>query len=315
MNPGSRGGLSRKSFKTIFSLLDEAKIPYHYQITSSLQDAYEFSVSANQNSTKTIIAVGGDGTINQVINGFYDEQGQKYSDSRLGIIYTGTSPDFCKSYNIPANIYKAIAVIKKDKLRKIQLGKIQISAKNLKSVNGKDLTFSQNTITRVFGCCANIGLGAMLARQANSGIRKYLGDFTGSFLSLLNTLVKYNPGDFTIIKDGEKFTAKNIYNLSIGRTKYIASGIKVSNKLEDGDGKLYCLQVSNLGVFNTPALIKKIYSGKSFSNNNYLSLSYCQSIEIYGNYNNPDVEFDGDPRGFLPCRIEVAPDSLEVFVD
>lgn len=315
MNPGSRAGRSRKLFKTIFNLLNKAEIGYHYKITSSLKDAYDYSVEANQNNYNYILAVGGDGTINQVLNGFYDETGKRRSESKFGIIYTGTSPDFCKSYNIPTDIYKAIQVIVKDKSKKIQITKIQLSNENLESATWKGLILSKNIITRYFGCCANVGLGATLARYANSGIRKYLGDFAGTFFSLIKTLIKYNANNYTIIIDGEKYIIDKLYNLSIGRTKYIASGIKVKHNLKDGDGKLYCMLVSNLNLFKIPALIRKVYSGKSFRNNNYLSLSYNKSIEIYGNYTNPEVEFDGDPVGYLPCKIEIASDPLEILVE
>jgi hypothetical protein len=43
-----------------------------------------------------------------------------------------------------------------------------------------------------------------------------------------------------------------------------------------------------------------------------LSLDYCRSIEFYGNHQNPEVELDGDPAGYLPCKIEIASDFLDL---
>jgi len=71
MNPGSRGGKSRKKFNRIFQLLDQANVSYEYKITNSIIDAYSYSVEANRKDYDIIVAVGGDGTINAVLNGFY----------------------------------------------------------------------------------------------------------------------------------------------------------------------------------------------------------------------------------------------------
>lgn len=314
MNPGSRGEKSGKMFDAIFQLLNKRDINYQYKITASLNDAYNFSIEANQNNYKNILAVGGDGTINQVINGFYDESGKRISDSKFGIIYSGTSPDFCKSYNIPTDLNQAIRVILNNRSVKINIGKIILSDKNLGSSSGKGIKHNPDIKTRYFGCCANIGLGATLARYANSGIRKYLGDFMGTFISLIKTLINYKANDFTVIIDGEKQEIEKLYNISIGRTKYIASGIKINNSLKYGDGRFYCMLVKNLNLFKIPGLIRKVYSGNAFRNNNYISLSYCRSIKIFTNYLNPEVEFDGDPAGYLPCKIEMAADPLELLV-
>lgn len=315
MNPGSCSGHSRRRFKRIFDLLDKAGIRYRYQTTSSLADARAQSVAANQKGIRNIIAVGGDGTINRVINGFFDEKGNRNSESKLGIIYTGTSPDFCKSYNIPTGIKKAVRVIARNQSKRISIGKIQFSRTNIKSASGRGIHSAGHTATRYFGCCANIGLGAMVAKRANSGIRTYLGDVAGTFVSLLKTLAEYRPGSHTVVMDGRKYTVENLYNLSVGRTSRIASGIKVPHNLEDGDGKLYCMQVSNLKLTDIPALIKKVYGGKPFRNNPYLTMSYCRRIEIHGHYQNPEIEFDGDPGGYLPCRIELARDPLEILAE
>ncbi|HDS09916.1 MAG TPA: diacylglycerol kinase, partial [Firmicutes bacterium] len=101
MNPGSRGGSSRRKFKKVFEILDKEKISYQHTITTSLQEIYDLSRKANSDGYDVIAAVGGDGTINEVISGFFKEGGTRISKAKLGVIYTGTSPDFCRSYGIP----------------------------------------------------------------------------------------------------------------------------------------------------------------------------------------------------------------------
>ncbi len=313
INPSSHGGKSRKVIKNILELLDQTRISYDYHITVSIQDAYEHSVEANKNNYGKIIAVGGDGTINAVINGFYNPDGKRISRSRFGVIYTGTSPDFCKSYGIPTSFDQAVKVIANGGSTKIKIGKIMLSPDNKKSLHHKFIRDNPDAIVRYFGCCANIGLGASIARIANSGIRKYLGDFTGTFLALIKVLFSFRPSDQVLMKDGEMKVIRRVYNISTGLTKFIASGIKVNHNLDNNDERFYCLQVNDLKLMNIPALIKKVYGGRPISNTNYLSLNYANILEIPGNFANPEIEFDGDPAGFLPCKIEIAKEPLDLI--
>ena len=309
LNPGSHAGRSRKKFDRIFRLLTVAGIRYDSRITRSLKDAYDISLEMNGKGYDAIIAVGGDGTINAVINGFFNNEGVRRSGTKFGVIYTGTSPDFCKSYNIPTNLKKAVERIITGKTIKIPIGKIILSFNNTGTGSGA----GELNGVRYFACCANIGLGAALARRANSGIRKGLGDFAGTFVSLIATLIFYKANSFVRVVDGKTEKIERMFNTSVGLTPFIASGIKIHHIPEKHPGMFYCMTVKQLKPGHILRLLKKVYSGKPFSNSNYLSIVYYSKIEFYKNDLNPELEFDGDPAGYLPCKIEIAKDTLDLL--
>lgn len=316
MNPASGGEKSRDKFKKILAVLSKNSIDFDYKLTETLEDAYSLSVEANKNGCDVIIAVGGDGTINRVINGFYDPWGRRISTSKLAVIHTGTSPDFCKSYNIPLETDQALKTVLAGKSTKIAIGKITYASVYDKGLDGQPLSReNENAQTGYFACCANMGLGASVARRANGGIRKYLGDLAGTFVSLVKALLNYQPGSFSVSIDGQKQALENVYNIAVGKTTYIASGIKVKNDLSSGDKRFYNLVIKEIGFTDWPGVIRKIYSGKRFVNNSAMSLQYSRVTEIYGSSRNHEVEFDGDPRGFLPCIIETAPDPLDLICE
>lgn len=303
-NPGSRNGKSEDLISRLRSLLSAKNIQYEYGITQSLDDAQALSRKANLSAYDVVVAVGGDGTINKVLNGFYDDQGMRLSKVKMGIVYTGTSPDFCKSYNIPYRcLERAVDVLLAGNVTKIQVGKILLSG-NAHS--------DGTTITRYFSCCANIGLGAAVARYANSGIRKKVGDFLGTLTALVKAFKNYRPQDLSVSLDGTKTTLTKLINLSIGKTFHIASGIKVNNTLSRGDSRFYVLTARNIGWLNVPYCLRTIYSGRPISNSDLIRLDYAKKIEISGGHGN-EIEFDGDPQGFLPCSIEMARDELELI--
>lgn len=315
MNPGSRDGRSEKTFNTIFSLLNEARVNYEYKYTSNLGDAYDFSLAANRNQYDVIVAVGGDGTINNVMNGFFDEEGSRLSNAKFGIIYTGTSPDICKQYNIPyRDIQKSVETLIKRTVNQVQVGQIKLLAEGDKNLNGKPFKENSATKTCFFLAASNIGVGAMIARFANGGIRKKVGDTLGTFIALIKALVSYKRSDYTICADGERKTVKNVFNICIGKSYYIASGIKVYNDLTEGDCTFYKVIIKNFNFKSALSTIYSMYSGKKIENNNNYSFSYHKKIEVYGNSQSPEIELDGDPAGFLPCSISMAKDKLNLIV-
>ncbi|KJS16462.1 MAG: diacylglycerol kinase [Peptococcaceae bacterium BRH_c4b] len=316
LNPGSGGGKSRNNFKRIFAILDHENINYEFKLTSSLEDAYAISLEANKKGCDVIVAVGGDGTINRVLNGFYDALGRRISSSKLAVIYTGTSPDFCKSYNIPLKIDHAVNMLLTGKSKKIQVGKVTHACFYDQGLDGQPINIkNENVKTSYFACCANIGLGASLARSANSGIRKYIGDYAGTFVALIKTLLNYKACNFTVNFDGQKQVMEKVFNIAVGRTTFIASGIKVKNDLSPGDSRFYNLIVKNMRFTDWLGVVRKVYSGKEFVNNDIISLQYAKFIEVHGSSGNPELEFDGDPRGFLPCLIETAQDPLDLICE
>ena len=316
MNPGSHTGRSQRRFEQLFALLKEAGIDYDFKLTTKLSDAYAFSVAANIDPQyQVIVAVGGDGTINGVLNGFYDTNGHRRSSAKMGVIYTGTSPDFCKSYGIPLDLTKAVQTIALAATRSIQVGQIVLAERWLPEYEQQPVAESSEFVTRYFACCANFGLGATLARRANSGIRGVFGDRLGTFLALMKTLFNYRSTEFLVKLDGVAREVSQVYNISVGRTYYIASGIKVKHDLIANDNRFYQLVVRELRLTNFLQIISQLYRGKEIINQPELTLEYFKTFEIYGNSTQPEVEFDGDPAGFLPCRIQSAAETLELICE
>ena len=315
INPGSGGG-SREKVQKILAIFQKKGVEFDYKLTDTLEDAYTLSVEGNQKGYETIVAVGGDGTINRVINGFYNPMGKRISRSKLGVIHTGTSPDLCKSYQVPLDLEPALNTVFAGKSMKIIIGKITYTKVYDMELEGLPLCKENKDLqTSYFACCANIGLGASVARNANSGVRKYLGDFAGTFVSLLKTLLTYKAVNLSVSYDGQQQELVKVYNIAVGKTTYIASGIKVKNELTASDNRFYSLVVKDIRWADLAGVLRQIYSGKRFVNNKTMSLQYASRVEVYGNRVNSELEFDGDPRGFLPCVIEAALDPLDLICE
>ncbi|HUI92461.1 MAG TPA: diacylglycerol kinase family protein [Chitinivibrionales bacterium] len=308
INPMSRNGRSGALTGKLLSLAKQEGISLDYEMTTSLEHAFALSKRANEERYDVVVAVGGDGTINRVLNGFFNADGQRISCARMGVIHTGTSPDFCKSYGIPRSLEGALHAVAAGTTIPVRVGRIACTAPQ------GSQTESTATPPQFFGCCANIGLGAALARAANSGIRRYAGDFAGTFLSLMNLLRRYRPGTVSLNIDGNRRTLTGVYDIAVGRTRYIASGIQVRNAPAPLDATFYVLTVKKLSPLNIAAVLGLIYGGKEIpAGRDYISLEYGARIWISGG-SGLEVEFDGDPAGVCPCVISASTDPLELII-
>jgi diacylglycerol kinase family enzyme len=311
INPGSRSGKSQKLVPAIFNQLNRAGASYESIIIKNIDDVNASAKQALESDYDAIVAVGGDGTINAVINAFFDDKGKLRAKTPLGIIYTGTSPDFCKSYNIPLKTTPAVETLLKNQVEEIRVGEITCR----KDLSAIDNSNQSDTLPKTvyFACCANIGLGASVARLANKN-RKYLGDFLGTFVALIISIVRFHSCRFSVSFDGRETTISKLYNLSVGKTPFIASGIRVPSALTFQTEAFYYLVARSFSILNLPLVLYQIYRGKIKENSTCLYYGHANHIEIKANGFAAEIEADGDPVGYLPCSIRTVNDKIRVIV-
>jgi diacylglycerol kinase family enzyme len=164
-----------------------------------------------------------------------------------------------------------------------------------------------------FLCSVNLGIGASVAQGSNGGLRRYLGDGLGTLVSLFKTVVKHTPFDITCTVDGEGLRLTQVLNLTIGKNPYIASGIRLGVPIEPDDGTLYLFAARGFTLWGFLARLPMLYRGTFQDHpNNYSCKLKSFSSPLLRDA--PAVEFDGDPRGFLPCAIRVLPKALTLVV-
>ena len=223
MNPTSKNGKGKKNWQ-YFEEFEKI-------ITSSRENAIETVITSDK---EVIVAVGGDGTINQCVNGIM----KSGKDKVLGVLYSGTSPDFCKFHGIPFTPKEAVEVLKKEEIHEVDVCKIITE-------NGEESFFSSS---------CNVGLGAKVAGTSNK-IRKYFGDFLGTLIALIYSLLTVQTFDAVIKTETAEQTFKDLYHLFILKNNYIASGLRFGIDCKANDGKIYVIPIFKE---NPLSIIKKV---------------------------------------------------------
>ncbi|OGR78658.1 MAG: hypothetical protein A2X32_05260 [Elusimicrobia bacterium GWC2_64_44] len=293
MNPGSRSGRGRALWPWLQERLTSAGVRFRCAVTAAPCDAVRLAREAAPDETP--VAVGGDGTINGALDGLL-QAGRP--DPELGVLYTGTSPDFCRFNGVPTEPEGALRALLEGASAPRDAARI-----TYRGYDGAGLTAH-------FGCSSNIGLGAAVARRANT-YRRWLGDAGGTGLAVLRALAGKSAPDLTLVLDGQAYPLRAVDNLTVAKNPQIASGLKLALDLRPDDGRLCALAVHGRTRLGLLRLVPGFYSGAVAADPSVF-LRFCSRIEVRSAA--PcEVEFDGDPRGLLPAEIAVLPRAYRLI--
>jgi diacylglycerol kinase (ATP) len=292
LNPGSRGGRGRRLWTRWTVGLARAGAPFRTAETRSLADARDIARTAA--GVHTVVAVGGDGTINAVLTGLAETPAPR---PRMGVLYAGTSPDFCRFHGIPTEPGAALSVLLEGRTRAVDAATIRYQ--------GPD-----GPACACFGCSCNIGLGAAVAGAANR-FRRLLGDRAGTALAVLGAVAAARPMALALDIDGEAVRLAPVNHLAILKNPWIASGLRLDVGRTPDDGLLSVVAVTGRTRAGLCRLLPGFYSGAALRAPG-LFVRRATRVAVRADQD-VDMEFDGDPRGRLPVEIAVQPRVVELI--
>ena len=273
VNPSSHGGRSARRLPRLRGLLPEGEFVVLKDIDEARRRAREAK------GLEAVVACGGDGTINAVAGGVLENIDKSL---KFGVIYAGTSPDFCREHGIPTDAEGAVAVLRKGAVREVPV----------LTANGVP-----------FFCSMNLGMGAAVAESANR-LRPKFGDFIGTLWSVLREVVRGRRYDVAV--NGE--TISGVVHALVTRMPRIAGGLKIAlPSLADDEYALWFAR--DVTRFGSLRLLWKMYRGKPCGEVRILRgrTEFSSSAPIA-------LEYDGDPHGELPVSVDLFPNRLRLVV-
>jgi diacylglycerol kinase family enzyme len=292
-NPSSRAGKGKSLWTGWERSLRERGISHVWYETASLDDCGERAFLACR-AGATPVAVGGDGTINAVADGVLRAGGQ----TSMGVLYAGTSPDFCRFHGIPADGGRALDALLAGRAAQVDAAAVSFADSRGAAASGH------------FVCACNIGLGSATAAFANRW-RKILGDGPGTGLGLVRAMLRHRPFACRIDVDGESFAFQRANHIMILKSPYIASGLRVTPGPEPADGGLLALVIHDKNPAALLALLPAAYAG-TLAERSGVFARRCAAVRVETTPAQP-VEFDGDARGTGPVSIRVLPGVLSLI--
>jgi diacylglycerol kinase (ATP) len=299
VNPTAESG---KAKKIAFEVEQKVKSAFGSEVdmtfTKGKNHATTITREAIINGTHLIIAVGGDGTINEVANGFFNEGNAINPDCELGIINCGTGRGFANSINLPESIEKQVELIFQPRNTFIDLGQITY----------KD--FSGKVVNRLFINECQAGIGSKVASVVVGQKQKKLGGPLAFGVTATIQALRFKPILLNIELDNEPVQEFKLIGLVIGNGTECAGGMKLTPGAKPNDGLFDVLLMHDMNPLQRVLNLSKTYSGTHILSR-YFSVKRCKKLTVTCT-NDYLIEADGEMLGYTPFTVEMIPAALKV---
>ena len=297
VNPWAGRGKAGRHLPEIERAFQHAGLPYEIRLTHARGGATEIAWEAVQQRVRSVVAVGGDGTLNEVVNGLKGAEARTGYRPLFGILPLGTGSDFVKVFRtIHANDVKgAVARVAAGHASPIDLGRARVDTQ----------------LPRYFINALGIGFDAQAAAEALK-IRRLHG-FSVYIVAILRALRNYKAHPMTVEFGGERITRRLLFT-SVANGRAQAGGFYLTPEAAVDDGLLDLCLVDDLRLDEIARYIPKVMRGKH-TRLRQVRMGRAASVRIACSAPMP-VATDGEVLAVDARRIhvEIVPRALDLLV-
>jgi len=298
VNPGSGGGRTGREWARIRKMAEGRLGPFTTCMTGGPGDATRLTRESLLKYADVVVCVGGDGTLNEVVNGFIDEGRPVRENAVLGFVPNGTGCDFIKSVSIPGLIEASLDTIARGETRTIDLGRIQYR------------DHSNRPCTRYFHNVASFGLGGEVDERVNR-TTKVFGPFFAFMLATLLSLLLYGKKRVRLRLDGSREEEVRTWNIAVANGRYHGGGMLIAPEASVNDGLFDVTVIGDLSLGEALYHLPKLYNGR-ISEVAQVSTFTCRKVEAVSD-ERVLLDVDGEQPGSLPAVIDILPGALRIL--
>jgi len=297
VNPASANGKTGKKWPEVEDAFKKAGAAIDFCFTTAPHHATEITRKYLHDGFNLIISVGGDGTANEVVNGFF-EGGKPINElAAAGFMSTGTGRDFGRTIGTPKVINEAVQHILNSKVRSVDLGQVTY----INNENKQEKRFFINI--------AGLGLDGETVARVNR-TSKALGGFISFLWGTLVSLILYKNKTMTILIDGKEVFNEKVAVIVVGNGRYFGGGMCIAPEADISDGQFDIVVIKGMAktklIFNLP----KVYAGKHLFHPNITSMRGGKIAVLSSD--NTLLDLDGEQPGKAPVEIELIPGAFQL---
>jgi YegS/Rv2252/BmrU family lipid kinase len=311
VNPNSCSGLTGKNWDELYAKMEKifgggVSVVFSKKAGSGTALARDVL----RKGFAKVVAIGGDGTINEVANGFFEEstgvRGSRLRpinpDAIIGIVPCGTRNVLAKSLELPAGVVESCKNFVGGSPVKMDL--IAVSATNPDS--GSRLP------PRVFLNAAEMGVGAEIIERSKKVRSRVKSRLVSTAAAIISTVPAYESNLCDLFIDGRKKTTNMTMGV-VANGKFLGGGFMAAPEASVADGLLDLIIMKDSGSFKMLDELINIKTGNYDGENNIL-YAKARKVVIKSNERRVTVTIDGEPAGILPATFQVLPKALKVVV-
>jgi YegS/Rv2252/BmrU family lipid kinase len=293
LNPSAGAGSTGRKIPLLEAAFKRHNISYEFAKTERRGHATELAAKAMRDGVDAIAIVGGDGTLNEVVQAYIDGAGKPIPGPDLAMIPSGTGGDFKRSLDLSGNLDEAVAKLASGQRRSIDLG--VITFRRPREGEAK---------VRAFANIASFGLAGSIVVAVDK--LKHFGGRVGFYMASLKELAKYDNVPVRVRVDGELFYEGPVVNVIMANGRYFGGGMKIAPSAELDDGLLDVIVIGDLSKTRSVGLTKKIYDGTYVGEPGIVTCrgSFVEAEAVHPWLRVP-CETDGEQPGAIPLTAQV----------
>ncbi len=240
-----------------------------------------------------LVVVGGDGSVNEVVNGIAEEKGVE-----LAIIARGTGWDFVRTLGIPRRLEDAVEIALNGRVRELDLGLVEFR------------TWAGAEGRAYFANVGSAGISGAIAKRANE-TSKTLGGRISYYWATLAVFAGWQTGEMRVSVDDEIRGGKMI-DVLVTNGRYVAGGMMMCPDAEPDDGLFDVLLIGDVTKRDLLFVLPKTYRGTHLP---HPRLEVLRGSTVTVDSEEPlPIELDGEQPGTTPARFDIVPRALRVRV-
>jgi diacylglycerol kinase family enzyme len=321
VNPNSQGGTTGKNWSLTYEKIKKfLPTPHRIVFTKKANDGTNLTRKLLKKGYNNIAAIGGDGTINEVANGFFNINPKNRSaldpmkfkpeprlspvnaKAALWIIPSGSRNVLASSLGILHQGINSFRRIQNMKKRKIDVIGVTIADSNNPA----------STRSRIVLNAAEIGVGAEIISRSKRVRGKINNRFLSTVAGIISTLPTYESNECDIIMDGGRKITSNVTMAVVANGKFLGGGFNAASRAKITDGKLDVVIMKNSGSLKMLQKLVEMKGDSEYLDEENILYYQASQVMFLPKNRNMTVSLDGEPVGILPAVFKLYHNALTI---
>ena len=299
VNPKSGNGATGRRWAELAASIARTLSVFGVEFTKGPLDAVHITRKALKTGYDCVVAVGGDGTINEVTNGFFEDGKVINPNAALAVLPRGTGGDFRKTFDWNLDADAAIRRLKSPDTRPFDVGRLDF------------LDHEGKQATRYFANICSFGVSGLVDQEVNN-TSKALGGTVSFMWGSLKAMRKYKDQRVRMALDDQPLEEVMVTTLSVANGKYFGGGMKVAPDADVSDGLFDVVVWSGYGLTDFVVRSKGIYSGAHVK---WKGTRIVRARKLVAQSDEKVlIDCDGEQPGTLPCTMTILPAAIRLKV-
>ena len=297
VNPVAAAGKTGSVWPEIEKELHSLGLEFDHRFTEAPNHATALAREGVEQGCEIVVAVGGDGTVNEVVNGLMSPGGEQ-AEATLGVVITGRGSDLARTIGVPSDYGEACARLAGDRTMTVDLGLV---------------TFHQEgeSRQRYFVNVGGGGFDGEVAKRANQA-PNFMGGTIPYLTSLVTTLLAYQNKPIELVLDDREPIAMVANSVVVANCQYFGGGMRVAPDADPNDGLFDVIVIGDVDKIEFLMTVPKVYDGTHLTHPQ-VDAYRARRVEVRSDL--PLLlQVEGEVCGHTPLIFEIIPAALQIRV-